>query len=132
MHSMSFFTAILNPGDDVLIPVPYWVSYPTQVALAGGNPIYIPTSNTTSFKVNVALLEQYCTPKTKALILNTPSNPTGSIYTHQEIEAILHFAEEKDILIASDEIYESLIYNNKKHVSLCPRGKQAWSCLYRS
>ena len=110
--------AVLNPGDEVIIPAPYWVSYPEMVKLADGIPVIVMTSEENSFKMTPKEFEQAINSKTKALIMNSPSNPTGSVYTREELEAIGKVACEKDLFIISDEIYEELIYDNKKHVSI--------------
>lgn len=112
------FQALINPGDEVIIPAPYWVSYPEQVKLAGGVPVSIAALQQQQFKVSVADLEKVVTPKTRALILNSPSNPTGMIYTREELEPIASFCLEHDILIISDEIYEKLIYNGNTFFSI--------------
>ncbi len=113
----TLFQVILNPGDEVIIPTPYWVSYPEQVKLAGGVPVYVEGTTESDFKVTAAQIEEAITEKTKAIILNSPGNPTGMIYTKEELEAITRICEEKDLLIVSDEIYEKLIYDNKVHIS---------------
>jgi aspartate aminotransferase len=102
--------AITNPGDDILIPSPYWVSYPDQVNLADGTPVFLETTEATQFKISAVQFENAITSKTKVLILNSPSNPTGMLYTKQELEAIAAVAVKHDILIISDEIYEELVY----------------------
>lgn len=112
------FQALLNPGDEVIIPAPYWVSYPEQVKLAGGAPVTITTTEEKHFKICVEDLEQVATSKTKALILSSPSNPTGMIYSKEELEPIAAFCIAHDILIVSDEIYEKLVYNGNKFYSI--------------
>jgi len=103
---------ILNNGDEVIIPKPYWVSYPSMVELAGGNSVYIDTGIEQDFKVTPAQIEKAITPRTKAFLFNSPSNPTGSVYTEKEIEAIAKlFKKYPDILIISDEIYELIIFD---------------------
>ncbi|WP_096200900.1 pyridoxal phosphate-dependent aminotransferase [Bacillus sp. FJAT-45350] len=114
----TLFQAILDEGDEVIIPTPYWVSYPEQVKLAGGNPVYIEGKESNEFKVTKEQLEQAVTGKTKAFILNSPSNPTGSMYSKEEMEELAKVCLEKDILIVSDEIYEKLVYDGAKHVSV--------------
>lgn len=105
------FQAILDPADEVLIPVPYWVSYGEQVRLAEGVPIFIEGSQENDFKITVEQLEQAASKKTKALILNSPSNPTGMIYTKEELTAIGNWAVLNDVLIIADDIYGQLVYN---------------------
>ncbi|MDF2910169.1 MAG: pyridoxal phosphate-dependent aminotransferase [Sporolactobacillus laevolacticus] len=112
------FQALLNPGEEVIIPAPYWVSYPEQVKLAGGVPISIITTQEKHFKITVNDLEKVTTSKTKALILNSPSNPTGMIYSKEELEPIAEFCLAHDILIVSDEIYEKLVYNGNQFYSI--------------
>ncbi|MBJ8326070.1 pyridoxal phosphate-dependent aminotransferase [Streptococcus pacificus] len=110
----SFFMAVLNPFDEVLIPAPYWVSYADQVKMAQGSPIIIPTKQSNHFKVTVAELEAAKTEKTKVLLLNSPSNPTGMIYDKDELLAIGQWAVDNDILILADDIYGRLVYNGAK------------------
>lgn len=105
------FQAVLNQGDEVIIPVPYWVSYGEQVKLAEGVPVFVSCTQKTDFKVSVAQLEQVKTAKTKLLILNSPSNPTGTIYSKEELRAIGEWAVANKILIVSDDIYGRLVYN---------------------
>lgn len=116
----SCYLAILatcSPGDEVIVPAPYWVSYPEMVKLAGATPKFIFAGDDQGFKVTAEQLVEAITPKTKLFILNSPSNPTGAIYTRKEIEAIMAVAIEKDILVMSDEIYEYLLYEGVEHVS---------------
>ncbi len=103
-------------GDEVLIPTPYWVSYPEIVRVAGGTPVFIPTGIESGFKVTGKALRRAITPRTSLLILNTPSNPTGAIYTRDELAEIAEVCLEHDIAVISDEIYERLIYEGE-HVS---------------
>jgi aspartate aminotransferase len=109
--------AILNPGDEVIIGVPYWVSYPELVKIAGGNPVYINTVEENEFKFTVKDLERVKTNNTKAIILNSPNNPTGSIYSREELEEIAKWAVENKVFVISDEIYEKLVYDDE-HVSI--------------
>lgn len=111
--------ALLNPGDHVLIPAPYWVSYPPIVELAAAKPVIIPTSPEKGFKVAKADLENGLTPKTRLLILNSPSNPTGSAYTRDDLDAIAEWALGKGIVVFSDEIYDRLVYDDAEPQSLC-------------
>lgn len=118
-HSLTnVFTVLLNPGDEVIIPAPYWLSYPEIVKLAGGVPVFVRGEKAQGYKVNVEQLKAATTNKTKALILNTPNNPTGMIYSEEELRAIADYAVENDIYVVSDEMYEQLVYNNNKHVSI--------------
>ena len=108
------FQAILNVGDEVIIPVPYWVSYGEQVKLAEGKPVFVSSKQEQSFKVSVAQLETVRTDKTKAIILNSPSNPTGVIYTEEELRQIGEWAVAHNILIIADDIYGRLVYNGHR------------------
>lgn len=114
----TLFQVILDDEDEVIIPTPYWVSYPEQVKLAGGVPVYIEGSEQNSFKITPEQLKSAITDKTRAVIINSPSNPTGMIYTSDELEAIGDICIEHNILIVSDEIYEKLIYGESKHISI--------------
>ena len=102
---------VCNPGDDILVPAPYWVSYPEMVKLCGGRPVFVATDDTTAFKMTPAMVEQAVTPKTKAVIFNNPSNPTGAVYTRAEIEALVAVFLKHNLYILSDEMYEHLIYD---------------------
>jgi aspartate aminotransferase len=110
--------AICNKNDEVLIPSPYWVSYPEAVKLVDGVPVILKTTEKTEFKISAAQLRRAITPKTKALILCSPSNPTGSVYTQQELEAIGEVVRKTGIYVIADEIYEKVIYDGAKHFSL--------------
>lgn len=101
----TFFMAVVNPGDEVIIPTPYWVSYGDQVKMAEGVPVFVSAKEDNHFKVTVEQLEAARTDKTKVLVLNSPSNPTGMIYTREELLAIGNWAVENDILILADDIY---------------------------
>lgn len=114
----TLFQAILDEGDEVIIPTPYWVSYPEQVKLADGIPVYIEGKESNSFKITPEQLEAVITEKTKAVIINSPSNPTGMLYTADELQQIGEICLKHDILIVSDEIYEKLVYGDHKHVSI--------------
>ncbi|MBR4720262.1 MAG: pyridoxal phosphate-dependent aminotransferase [Clostridia bacterium] len=123
-HSlMNAFLAILNAGDEVLIPSPYWVSYPEMVKLADGVPVAVKTSEENDFKATVADFEKALTSKTKAIVLNSPSNPTGMVYTEDEIREIADFAVKNDLYVISDEVYEHLIYEGK-HISIASLGDE--------
>lgn len=110
--------AILNPGDEVIFSIPYWVSYPEMVKLSDGVPVSIKTEEKNNFKFKVEDLEKVRTDKTKAVILNSPNNPTGSVYNREELEKIADWAVKYNIFIISDEIYEKLNYGDKEHVSI--------------
>ncbi len=117
-HSLvNTFMAILNPGDEVIIPAPFWVSYPEMVKIADGVPVVIETKEEDEFKFTAEEFEKAITPKTRALVLNSPSNPTGMVYTEEELRAIADVAVKHEIYVVSDEIYEHLIYEGK-HVSI--------------
>src|SRR6478752_559031 len=125
----SCYNAILatcQPGDEVLIPSPYWVSYPDMVRLAGAEPVIVPTTERNGWKMRASDFENAMTPRTKMLILNTPGNPSGSVYTREELEGIVEVAAEEDIYILSDEIYEKLVYDGAEHVSVASLSKQAY------
>lgn len=110
--------ATCEAGDEVLIPAPYWLSYPEMVKLAGATPIILETSDATEFKVTPGQLRAAITPKTRLFILNSPSNPTGSLYSRDEIKALGDICVEKNVLIMSDEIYEKLVYDGATHTSV--------------
>lgn len=120
------FLAILNEGDEVIIPTPYWVSYPELVKLAGGVPVFINTNKENDYKYSVKELRNLITSKTKAILVNSPNNPTGSIYTREELTEIAELAKEYDLIIISDEIYEKLIYDNEKHISIASISKDSY------
>ena len=110
--------ATCEEGDEVIIPAPYWLSYPEMVKLAGATPVILPTGDQTEFKVTPAQLRAAITPRTRLFILNSPSNPTGSVYTPDEIKALGDICVEKNVLIMSDEIYEHLLYDGAIHKSV--------------
>lgn len=114
----SALRATINEGDEVIIPAPYWVSYPAMVELCGGTPVYVETKAENGWKITADEFANAMTPRTKMLILNTPHNPTGAVYTEEELRAIGELAVDEDILILSDEIYEYLVYGDDKHVSI--------------
>jgi len=117
-HSIyNAFQVLINPGDEVLIPTPYWVTYPEGVKLAGGRPVYMKTNEKTGFKITAASLRRAIKPKTKLLVLNSPSNPTGAVYSEGELREIMQVAVSKKLMVLSDEIYEHLVYDGTKHVS---------------
>jgi len=118
-HSLyNIFMALLDPGDEVLIPAPYWVSYPDMVMLAGGRPVILETKAEDNFAVTAAQVGAACSPRTRAIVLNNPSNPTGSVYTKAQIEALAMICVEKDLLIISDDIYRQLVYGDAEYVSI--------------
>ena len=118
--------ATCQPGDEVIIPAPYWVSYPDMVRLVGAEPVIVPTSERNAWKMRPEDFENAMTPRTKMLIMNSPGNPTGSVYTREELEAIVNVAAEEDIYVLSDEIYEKLVYDDAKHVSIGSLSKEAY------
>ena len=107
-----------DPGDEVLLPAPYWTTYPEAIALAGGVPIAVPTDATSGFRVTVAQLEAARTPRTKVLVFVSPSNPTGAVYPKEEIAAVGRWALEHGIWVVTDEIYEHLVYGGAEHHSM--------------
>ena len=114
----TLFQVILDEGDEVIIPTPYWVSYPEQVKLADGVPVYVEGKEENEFKITPEQLKETISSKTKAVIINSPSNPTGMIYTKEELEALGQICLEHNVLIVSDEIYEKLLYDGNEHVSI--------------
>ena len=112
------FMAILNEGDEVIIPTPYWVSYPELVKIAGGVPVFMEGSIENHFKYEIEKLENIVTSKTKAIIINSPNNPTGTIYNKEELLELAKFAENHNLIIIADEIYEKLIYDGERHISI--------------
>jgi aspartate aminotransferase len=125
----SCYNAILatcERDDEVIIPSPYWVSYPDMVRLAGAEPVIVQTSERNGWKMSAEEFENAMTPRTKMVIMNSPSNPSGAVYTRQELEAIVQVAAEEDIYILSDEIYEKLVYDGAEHVSIASLSKQAY------
>ncbi|MDJ0331640.1 MULTISPECIES: pyridoxal phosphate-dependent aminotransferase [Planococcus] len=121
----TLFQVLLNKGDEVIIPIPYWVSYPEQVKLAQGVPVYIEATASQEYKISPQQLREAITERTKAIILNTPSNPTGMIYSKEELTALAEVCREFDILIVSDEIYEKLVYGDIVHTSIATLSEDA-------
>ncbi len=118
-HSLyNLIQVLCEPGDEVLVPTPYWVSYPEMVYLAGGAPVFIPTSQSEGFRLTPEALRKAITPKSKILFVNSPSNPTGGILEEKELRAIADIVVEKNLICISDEIYEYYLYAGKKHVSI--------------
>lgn len=115
----NLFQALLNPGDEVLIPAPYWVSYPAMVQLAEGVPVLVPSPAERGFKISPEDLEAHRTSKTRILLLNSPSNPTGACYTRAEMDALMQWAMDHDIFVVADEIYDRLVYAPNEPVSVC-------------
>ena len=121
------FMAILNPNDEVILPTPYWVSYPELIRLADGIPVFIESDESTNYKYTIEALEKSISNKTKAILLNSPNNPTGTIYSKEELIEIAEFAKKYNLLIISDEIYEKLIYDNEKHISIASLSEDAYN-----
>ncbi|HPX92323.1 MAG TPA: pyridoxal phosphate-dependent aminotransferase, partial [Spirochaetota bacterium] len=118
-HSFyNLIQVIIDDGDEVIIPSPYWVSYPDMVLLAGGKPVFIETDISTGFKIKPQQLEQKITSKTKAVVINSPSNPTGAAYTRHELEELARVLEDKDLIIISDDIYETIVYDGFKFFNI--------------
>ena len=114
--------ALCDVGDEVIIPAPYWVSYPEMVNLADGIPVVLPTTGDTNYKITAQQLRDAITPKSKLIILNSPNNPTGAVYTEAELREIAQVCVENNLYVISDEIYEKLIYDGEKHVSIASFG----------
>ena len=126
-HSLTnVFQAIMNPGDEVIIPAPYWLTYPEIVKLCDGVPVYVYGTKDSGYKVTAKQIEDAITDKTKAVILNTPNNPTGMVYSEGELRAIADVAVKNDIYVVADEMYENLIYGDKKHVSIASLGEEIY------
>jgi aspartate aminotransferase len=118
-HSLyNLMMAMIDPGEEVIIPAPYWLSYPEMVKLADGVPIIVQTTPESGYKITPEQLRQAITPRTRLLVLNSPSNPTGMVYTPDEIRAIAQVVVESDIFVVSDEIYEKLLYDGAEHLSI--------------
>ena len=120
------FQAILNPGDEVLIGSPYWVSYPELVKLADGEPVYVETQEINEFKLTIESLNRAITSKSKAIVLNSPNNPTGTVYSKEELMEIADFAKINNLIIISDEIYEKLLYGSNAHISIASLSEDAY------
>ncbi|GAT35378.1 aspartate aminotransferase [Terrimicrobium sacchariphilum] len=118
--------AVCNPGDEVIIPAPFWLSYPEMVRLAGAEPVIVQTTEENAWKITAEQFEEAMTPRTKMIIINSPGNPTGSIYSREELRAISEVAAEEDIYILSDEIYEKLTYDGAEHVSIASLTPEAY------
>lgn len=124
-HSLyNLMMALIEAGDEVIIPAPYWLSYPEMVKLASGKPVIVRTDASTGYKITPEQLTRAITPKTKLFVLNSPSNPTGMVYTRAEIQALAEVIVDRDILVVADEIYEKIIYDGAQHVSIGSLGKE--------
>ncbi|AFY50544.1 aspartate/tyrosine/aromatic aminotransferase [Nostoc sp. PCC 7524] len=124
-HSLyNLMVALIDPGDEVIIPAPYWLSYPEMVTLVGGKPVIIQTDASTGYKITPEQLRAAITPKTKLFVLNSPSNPTGMVYTPEEIKALAQVVVDADIYVVSDEIYEKILYDGAQHISIGSLGKE--------
>jgi len=127
---MACFNAILamvEEGDEVIIPTPYWVSYPEMVRLAGGIPVLVETKESTGWKMTPDQFEEAMTPATKMVIINSPGNPTGAVYTKEELLGLGEIALSEDIMILSDEIYEKLVYGDSEHVSIASLSEELYN-----
>ncbi len=116
--------ATINPGDEVIIPAPFWTSYPEMVRLVGGVPVIVETKKENNWKITPEEFEDAMSPLTKMIIINSPGNPTGAVYTRDELQALADIAVGEDILILSDEIYEKLVYGDNTHVSIASLGQE--------
>ena len=121
------FMAILNTGDQVIVPSPYWVSYPELIKLADGMPVFVEGKEENDYKYTLESLNKVVNNNTKAIIINSPNNPTGTVYSIEELKEIAEFAKKHDLIIISDEIYEKLIYDGKKHVSVASLSEDAYN-----
>ena len=116
--------ALLEPGDEALVPAPYWTSYPEQIRLAGADPVFVPCSEAHGFKLQADQLEQAITPRTKLLLLNYPSNPTGACYDGRELEALAEICVRRKLWVIADEIYSELLYDNRRFASMAAAGPE--------
>jgi len=124
-HSFFNLAQVLwEKGDEILVPAPYWLSYPEMILLAGATPIIVHTSEQTEFKVTPKQINDFVTPRTRALIINSPSNPTGSAYSRQDLEGIAECALNHKLLIISDEIYEKIVFDGFEQISIASLGKE--------
>ncbi|WP_251860252.1 pyridoxal phosphate-dependent aminotransferase [Clostridium sp. Marseille-Q2269] len=123
----NLFQAILNEEDQVLIAKPYWVSYPELIKLYGGVPVFVDTREENQFKYEIGELEKKVTDKTKAIIINSPNNPTGTVYSKEDLQALAIFAKKHNLLIIADEIYEMLVYGEEKHISIASLSEDAFN-----
>jgi aspartate aminotransferase len=118
--------ALIEAEDEVIIPAPYWLSYPEMVRLAGGTPVIVQTQEANNYRITPQQLQEAITPRTKLFVLNSPSNPTGTVYTPEEIRALASVVIENDILVVSDEIYENILYDDAKHLSIGAISPEIW------
>lgn len=118
---------LCDEGDEVLIPSPYWVSYPEMVKLCGGTPVFVPTFEREDFKLKAENIKPLITERTKVLIINSPNNPTGSVYTREDLQEIADLALEHNLFVISDEIYDKLVYDGEKHVSIASLGEEIYN-----
>ncbi len=124
-HSLyNLMVTLINPGDEVIIPAPFWLSYPEMVKLVGGVPVIVDTDQSSDYKITPAALNAAITPKTKLFVLNSPSNPSGVVYTPDELQALAKVIVDRDILVVSDEIYEKIIYDGVEQVSIGALGAE--------
>ncbi len=127
-HScMNAILATCDPGDEVIIPAPYWLSYPEMVRIAGATPVIVQTTAENGWKITPQQFAEAMSPRTKMIIINTPGNPTGAVYTREELAALGEVALEEDILILSDEIYEKLVYDDAQHVSIASLSEELYN-----
>ena len=127
-HSLyNLIVALIDPGDEVIIPSPYWLSYPEMVTLVGGKSVIVETDASTGYKITPEQLKKAITPKTKLFVLNSPSNPTGMVYTPGEITALAQVIVDADIYVVSDEIYEKILYDGAEHISIGSLGEEIFS-----
>ncbi|HBQ97558.1 MULTISPECIES: pyridoxal phosphate-dependent aminotransferase [unclassified Roseofilum] len=126
-HSLyNLMMALIEPGDEVIIPIPYWVSYPEMVALAGGKSVLVTTEAATGYKITPEQLQNAITPNTKLFVLNSPSNPTGMVYTPEEIKALAEVVVKNNLWVVSDEIYEKILYDGAVHLSIGAASPEAF------
>ena len=127
-HSLyNLIVALIDPGDEVIIPSPYWLSYPEMVTLVGGKSVIVETDASTGYKITPEQLKKAITPKTKLFVLNSPSNPTGMVYTPGEIKALAQVIVDAGIYVVSDEIYEKILYDGAEHISIGSLGEEIFS-----
>ncbi len=124
---LNAFMSILDPGDEMIIPAPYWLSFAEMVKMVGATPKIVTMKRENNFKLQISEFEQAITPKTKAILINNPSNPTGVIYTKEELQAIADVALKNNLWIVADEIYEYLVYDGKKHVSIASLSEEVYN-----
>lgn len=126
-HSLTnVFEAITNAGDEVIVPAPYWLTYPEIIKLCDGVPVFIYGEKDNGYKVTAKQIQKAITEKTKAVIINSPNNPTGMVYTREELQAIADVAVNNDIYVIADEMYENLIYGEQKHISIASLGEEIY------